>query len=342
MLERRHRQHLGQRFAHVQAGHQQGRRALFGRGLEIQRVARLAQPATVEPAGQGGQRAGRVRVLREAGGLDRGEVDQRFQHLRVVAVGIAGDRLARPGIGQQQRFQRGAVDRRLSRRRHQLRPLDRVAGEVGIQRGIVLQVQLVLALLDLVQRRQADVDVAALDQLRHLPVEESQQQGADVAAVDVGVGHQDDAVVAQLVRVVLVLADAGAQRGDQRADLGAGQHAVEARALDVEDLALQRQDRLGLAVAALLGRAARRVALDDEQLGQRRILLLAVGELAGQAGDVQRALAAGQVAGLAGGFARTRSVHDLARDGLRFVGMFLEELLQTCGERAVNNRSHVG
>ena len=97
------------------------------------------------------------------------------------------------------------------------------------------------------------------------------------------------------------------------------QHAVEARALDVEDLALERQHRLGLAVAALLGRAAGRVALDDEQFRQRRILFLAVGELARQAGDVQRALAAGQVAGLARGFAGTRGIDDLAGDGARFV-----------------------
>ena len=61
------------------------------------------------------------------------------------------------------------------------------------------------------------------------------------------------------------------------------QHLVEARPLDVQDLAAQRQDRLVLAVAALLGRAAGGVALDDEQLGLGGIALLAVGELARQA-----------------------------------------------------------
>src|SRR3546814_11162328 len=76
--------------------------------------------------------------------------------------------------------------------------LDRIVGQINVESRVVLEVDLRLALLDLVQRRQADVDVAALDQLRHLPVEEGQQQGADVGAVDVGVGHDDDAVVAQL------------------------------------------------------------------------------------------------------------------------------------------------
>ena len=55
---------------------------------------------------------------------------------------------------------------------------------------------------------------------------------------------------------------------------------VEARLLDVEQLAAQRQDRLEPPVAALLGGAAGRVALDDVELALRRVALLAVGELA--------------------------------------------------------------
>lgn len=139
------------------------------------------------------------------------------------------------------------------------------------------------AVLDLVQRRLGDVDVAAFDQLGHLPVEEGKQQGADVGAVDVGVGHDDDAVIAQLFRLVFVLADAGAQRLDQRDDFLAGNELVEARLLDVQDLALERQDGLELPVAALLGGAACGVTLDQVELGLGRVLLLAVGELARQA-----------------------------------------------------------
>ena len=136
--------------------------------------------------------------------------------------------------------------------------------------------------VDFVERRLRDVDVAALDQLFHLPEEERQQQRADVRAVDVGVRHDDDLVVAQLVRIELVASDAGAERGDQRADLLAAQHLVEARALDVQNLAAQRQHGLEFAVAALLGGAAGAVTLDDEQFGLGGIALLAVGKLAGQ------------------------------------------------------------
>jgi hypothetical protein len=55
------------------------------------------------------------------------------------------------------------------------------------------------------------------------------------------------------------------------------------RAQHVQDLAAQRQERLGLAVPRHLGGAARRVALDDEELRPVAGLLRAVGQLAGQA-----------------------------------------------------------
>jgi hypothetical protein len=45
-------------------------------------------------------------------------------------------------------------------------------------------------------------------ELGHLAVEEGQQQRADVGAVHVRVGHDDDAVVAQLVGVEVVAARA--------------------------------------------------------------------------------------------------------------------------------------
>ena len=132
-------------------------------------------------------------------------------------------------------------------------------------------------------------------------------------AVDVGVGHDDDAVVAQLRRVEVLGADAAAERRDHRLDLVAAEHLVEARLLDVEDLALDRQDRLEAAVAPLLGRAAGRLALDDVDLAERRIALLAVGELAGQRAAVERALAADEIAGLARRLARARGIDRLQR-----------------------------
>src|SRR5439155_11668533 len=199
---------------------------------------------------------------------------------------------------------------------------------IGLERGVVLQLdRLRIAALQPIKRRLGDVEIALLDQLPHLAEEERQQQGADMAAVDIGIGHDDDAVIARLFRFEILAADAGAKRLDQGPDLGRGQHLVEAGALDIEDLPLERQDRLAAPVAALLGGAAGAVALDDEEFALGRIALLAIGELAGQVRDVERAFAAGQVARLARRLARRGGLDHLADDFLRVRRVLLEPLL---------------
>jgi hypothetical protein len=86
--------------------------------------------------------------------------------------------------------------------------------------------------------------------------------------------------------------------------------------LDVENLALDRQDCLEAPVAPLLGRATGRLALDDVDLALRRVALLAVGEFSRAAAAVQGALAAHQVARLARGLAGPRRIDRLADDAL--------------------------
>ncbi len=138
-------------------------------------------------------------------------------------------------------------------------------------------------------------------------------------AVDVRVRHDDDLVVARLVRieraVALVVADAGADGGDHRADFLVREDLVDARLLGVDQLAAQRQDRLEAAVAALLGGTAGGVAFDDVEFGERGIAFGAVGELAGQAAAGERALAH-RLAGLAGGLAGAGGVEALVDDAL--------------------------
>ena len=82
----------------------------------------------------------------------------------------------------------------------QLHLLGAELDEDVVELRVVVHVLLALLALDLIERRLGDVDVALLHELRHLPVEEGEQQGADVRAVHVGVGHDDDAAVAQLRR----------------------------------------------------------------------------------------------------------------------------------------------
>ena len=70
-------------------------------------------------------------------------------------------------------------------------------------------------------------------------------------AVDVGVRHDNDPVITELVSVEVLPADAGAECSDQGAYFGRGQHLVESGLLDVENFAFQRKNGLGTAIAAL-------------------------------------------------------------------------------------------
>src|SRR5207253_4297822 len=130
----------------------------------------------------------------------------------------------------------------------------------------------------------------------------------DVGAVHVGVGHDDDLVVAGVVDLE-ALAHAGADRRDDGPDLLVGEDLVDARLLDVQDLASQREDRLEAAVAALLGRAARRVALDQVELGEPGVADTAVGQFAGEQPAFEAAFLADQLPGLARRLARPRRAH---------------------------------
>ena len=109
-------------------------------------------------------------------------------------------------------------------------------------------------------------------------------------AVDVGVGHDDDAGIAQILLAIL-RAGAAADRLHQVGELRVGGELVLGGGGDVEDFSAQGQDGLGLAVARLLGAAAGRIALDDEQLAAFGGGVGAVGELAGQAQFLHRGLA---------------------------------------------------
>ena len=192
----------------------------------------------------------------------------------------------------------------------------------------VFEIALLFAVFGFVQRRLGDVDVAAFDQLGHLAVEEGQEQGADVRAVHVGIGHDDDAVVAQFFGIEFFFADACAQSGNQRGDFLAGQHFFKTCFFDVQNFTFERQNRLEFAVAALHGGTACGVALDEVEFGQGRVFFLAVGKFARQAQTVHHAFAAGNFACFAGGFASARGINDFAGDDFGFGRVFFKEVGQ--------------
>ena len=184
-----------------------------------------------------------------------------------------------------------------------------------------------------------DVEEAALHQFRHVATEEGEQQGADVGAVDVGIGHDHDLVVTDLLdverAVLLAIADARADGGDQVLDFLVLQRAVEAGFLDVDQFPAQREDRLRPPVAALLGGAAGGVTFDNIKLGFRGIALRAVGELAGQAAAGQGGLA-DRLARLAGRLPGAGGVERLLDDPFGDRRVLVEELHQSF----VDDRRH--
>jgi hypothetical protein len=138
-----------------------------------------------------------------------------------------------------------------------------------------------------VQRGHRAVDPAVVDERSQVAEEQGQQQAPDVRAVGVGVGHQDDLLVAHRVEVHPRAGDRADDLHDRRA-LRVVQHVRHRRPLDVEDLAPDRQQRLELRVTGTLGGAESGVTLDDEQLAAVVPDLTAVGELGRQGAGLQR------------------------------------------------------
>ena len=119
-------------------------------------------------------------------------------------------------------------------------------------------------------------------------------------------------------------ADPGAQGGNEHLDLVGGKHLVETGLLHVQNLAFERKDGLVLPVPTLLGRAACRVSLDDEELRKSRVLFLAVGELARERCGVEHSLTTGQLPSLARRFSCARCIQPLLRHFPRDEGVFFE------------------
>ena len=143
---------------------------------------------------------------------------------------------------------------------------------------------------DFVERRHREKQMPVLDQLRHLLIEERNQQRRDVRAVHVGVRHDDHALVAQIF-VAIFGSRARAERLDEIGEKLVLRKLRGRSIRDVQNLAAQRQNSLRFAIACALGAATGRVALDDENFGARSLLDRAIGKLARQTQLARRRLA---------------------------------------------------
>ena len=125
-----------------------------------------------------------------------------------------------------------------------------------------------------------------------------------------------------------VVTNAGTEGGNHRLNFSIGQGAVQASALNVQDLTAQRQNSLSVRVATLNSRTTRRVTLHQVNLRDRRVLRGAVLELTGHGAGLQQALTAGRLACLTGCNTRLSGGDRAAHDILRHRGVTTEPVAE--------------
>ncbi len=189
------------------------------------------------------------------------------------------------------------------------------------------------ALLDFEERRLSDVDAAVLDQLAEVAENERQQQRANVAAVDVGIGHQNELAIATLLDIFEFGTGGHADGFEDVRDLGVVEHLREDRFFDVQNFAAQRENCLRVGITACVGGAAGRITFDEVQLTEVEVSAAAVAELVGQtAGRESTLLVADEFTRFARSFASFGGDHALHQDGLRRLRILFEEAAESVAD----------
>src|SRR3990170_6112468 len=208
---------------------------------------------------------------------------------------------------------------------------------------LLLRVRVVglLPLPYLVQRWLRDVHVACVNHWLHVPEEEREEEGRDVLAIHVSISHGHYLMVPDLLEYELRLYPR-ADRGDQRADFLVLQHLVELCLLHIQDLPLQRENRLELALPARLGTPPRARAFHDKNFRLRGIPLLAVREPPREVEPLEEPLAAGELPRLPRGLSRLCREDRLLEDRLRGLRGLVQELHELLVHAGVHDSLHLG
>ena len=210
---------------------------------------------------------------------------------------------------------------------------------------LVIAILLVLAYAATIERRSGYVQVTVADKLWHVAIEECHQEGVDVRTIDVGIGHDDYLVVAELVIVgllaILAKSEAYAQCLDDIVDLLVLEGLVPHYALYVEYLTTDGQNGLIVAVATLLGATTCRITLDNEQFALGCISVRAIGQLARQATTSHGRLALNIFSGLASCYTSSSCQDYLVNDNLCLVGVLLQIVGKCFAHGLLNGTSHL-
>src|SRR5690606_19561613 len=116
-----------------------------------------------------------------------------------------------------------------------------------------------------VERRFGKIDIPTFDNFPHITEEERQKQRCNVATVNVGIGHDDNFVIAKPIDIKL-LANTHAESLDHSDNFFIREHLIESCALSIKNLTTEWQDSLCLTISAFFSRSRRRVTLYDVDL----------------------------------------------------------------------------
>ena len=130
----------------------------------------------------------------------------------------------------------------------------------------------------LVKRWGSDVEVTFFDDFGHEAIEQRHDECVDVRTIDVGIGHDDNLVVAQLVDIGLsvVLSVYTKAHADALNDVHhrlSLEHSVPLNLFHVQDFSTQWQYGLRVSVASLLSRSTCGVTLHQEYLTIFRVFV---------------------------------------------------------------------
>jgi hypothetical protein len=128
----------------------------------------------------------------------------------------------------------------------------------------------------------------------HITEEECHDKRVDVRTIDIGIGHDDNLMITQLVDIgsltVVLRTNGHTQCGIDITNLFAFECLVIHGFLHIQNLTTKWKDGLEVTVTTLLGSTACGVTLDEEELAFRRVLIRAVGQFARQSATRQRRL----------------------------------------------------
>ena len=171
-------------------------------------------------------------------------------------------------------------------------------------------------------------------------------------SVDIGIGHDDDLVVAELVDVCflgihflltfLLYAEAYAEGLDDVVHFLAFESLVPHGLFDVEDFSAQGENGLCGTATALFGRTSGGVSLDEEEFRLFGHLALAVGKFSGKSASAHRAAALYGFACLAGGNACRGGKNHLVYNDACLAGVFLKVIAEGFTDGGIHNTHHFG